>query len=256
MPAQRIREDVLRLSHRGLGVREFALAAARAVGRRVPHDGVCVLTMDPATLLPTGEVVENGLPAAATERLTQIELSEPDFNKFSDLARGRTPAASLSQATERVLDRSVRHRELKRPSGFDDELRAVFAGDTGTWGAITLLRESGAERFSPEEVSLVSSLTPYLAEGLRRAILNNAVAGDGADDQSVGLVLLDEGNGSNRRTPPRANGSTKWVPASASRRCSTRSRPGPAARRAATPAPWLGRGCRHRRAAGWWCVAR
>ena len=59
---QRLRDDIIRLSHRGLGVREFSLAAGRALRRGVPHDGFCVLTMDPATLLPTGEVVENGLP--------------------------------------------------------------------------------------------------------------------------------------------------------------------------------------------------
>ena len=55
-------EDIVRLVHRGLGVREFSLAAARALRRAVPFDGVCVVTMDPATLLPTGHVIENGLP--------------------------------------------------------------------------------------------------------------------------------------------------------------------------------------------------
>ena len=191
---QRIRTDIVSLSHRGLGVREFSLAAARALRRRVPYDGVCVLTMDPATLLPTGEVVENGLPPAATERLTKIEVSEPDFNKFAELAHTRRPAASLSQVTNRVLDRSRRHRELKRPNGFDDELRAAFVGDSGTWGAITLLREAGRAHFAPADASLLASLSPYLAEGLRRAILLTALSGDGGDDAAVGLVLLDDDN--------------------------------------------------------------
>ena len=62
--------------HRGHGVREFALGAARILRRAVPFDGVCVLTLDPATLLPTGEVIENGLPADATPRLTEIEIGE------------------------------------------------------------------------------------------------------------------------------------------------------------------------------------
>ena len=56
--------DLAALVHRGLGVQDFSLAAARALRHAVPFDGVCVLTLDPATLLPTGEVVENGLPAA------------------------------------------------------------------------------------------------------------------------------------------------------------------------------------------------
>ena len=53
----------------------------------MPFDGVCVLTMDPATLLPTGEVVENGLPPAATARMTEIEFRGEDFNSFDALAR-------------------------------------------------------------------------------------------------------------------------------------------------------------------------
>ena len=160
----------------------------------MPYDGVCVLTMDPATLLPTGEVVENGLPPAATERLTEIELSEPDYNKFVDLARAQRPAASLSQVTNGVLDRSRRHRELKRPNGFADELRAALVDDSGTWGAITLLREEGRAQFAPADASLLASLIPYLAEGLRRAILLTALPGESADDDVVGLLLLNDDN--------------------------------------------------------------
>jgi hypothetical protein len=53
-----------------------------------------------ATLLPTGEVVENALPPAATARMTEIEIGdEKDFNKFSSLARARRPAAGLGEAT-------------------------------------------------------------------------------------------------------------------------------------------------------------
>ena len=37
-------------------MRAFSLASAEALGRAVPFDGLCVVTVDPATLLPTGEV--------------------------------------------------------------------------------------------------------------------------------------------------------------------------------------------------------
>jgi hypothetical protein len=49
---------MVRLVHRGLDLRAFSLAAARTIGRVVPFDGVCILTMDPATVLPTSEIVE------------------------------------------------------------------------------------------------------------------------------------------------------------------------------------------------------
>jgi hypothetical protein len=48
-----VREDLVRLVHRGADVRGFALGAARILVRAVPFEGVCVLTMDPAT--PPGD---------------------------------------------------------------------------------------------------------------------------------------------------------------------------------------------------------
>jgi hypothetical protein len=48
---ERLRSGLVRLVHRG-GVRDFSLAAARSLARAVQFDGVCVLTMDPATVLP------------------------------------------------------------------------------------------------------------------------------------------------------------------------------------------------------------
>ncbi|HEX2507404.1 MAG TPA: hypothetical protein VHK23_03705, partial [Miltoncostaeaceae bacterium] len=51
------------------------------------------------TLLPTGHVIENGLPDDTTPRLAEIELLEPDVNKFTALARAGAPAASLGETT-------------------------------------------------------------------------------------------------------------------------------------------------------------
>ena len=197
----RTRGEIVRLAHRGLGVRDFSLAAARALGRTVPFDGVCVLTVDPATLVPTGEVVENGLPPAATEQLTDIEVHQPDHNKFAALARSARPAASLSDATEGRLDRSLRHRELRRPSGFEDELRAVLVADGSAWGALTLLRERGAPHFTSTEVRRVAAVASSLAEGLRRAqLLDEPAPGD---DTAVGMLLL-AGDDSIERANPAA----------------------------------------------------
>jgi DNA-binding CsgD family transcriptional regulator len=169
-------------------VRNFSRAVSRILRRAVPFDGVCLLTIDPATLLPTSEIVEDGLPAAAMIRLTEIELREPDFNKFTALARADQLTASLSGATAGDLDRSLRQRELRRPSGFADELRAVLSGTGGTWGALTLLREAKSPHFAPAEVRFVASLAGALADGLRRAaLIGDAVDGGGGD---TGLLVL------------------------------------------------------------------
>jgi DNA-binding CsgD family transcriptional regulator len=188
----RARAEIVRLLHRGLGVHDFSLAAARALHRAVSFDGVCVLTIDPATLLPTSETVEHGLPPATMPRMTEIEVAEDDYNKFAVLARASRPAASLSEATDGGLDRCLRQRELRRPNGLGDELRAALVADSGTWGGITLLRETG-RAFAPAETSLLGSLSAHLAEGLRRAVLSTALSED-PEAADAGLLVLADDN--------------------------------------------------------------
>jgi DNA-binding CsgD family transcriptional regulator len=199
----RVRRDILKLAHRGLNVHDFARAATKLVRQAVPFDGTCLLTLDPATLLPTGEVVENGLPAAVMSRLNEIELQEQDFNKFAALARGGQRAASLSRATAGELDRSLRQRELRRPSGFEDELRAALSDATGTWGALTLLRESRGPHFTPAEERFLASLAVPLAEGLRLiALFESALSPD--VETETGLLIV--GPGGSIETANRAAG--------------------------------------------------
>ena len=186
---ERVRGEIVRLVHRGLGVPELVRAVRPVLNRAVPFDGTCLLTVDPATLLPTGEVVQDGLPEAVLDRLTEIELREPDVNKFAALARVPTSTASLSAATRGVLDRSRRQRELRRPSGFADELRSVLTGVGGPWGALTLLRATGRPHFAPVEVRFVASVAAVLADGFRQASLLGTTAGDPADGE-VGLLVL------------------------------------------------------------------
>jgi DNA-binding CsgD family transcriptional regulator len=178
--------------HRDLDVRDFSLAAARALRRAVSFDGVCVLTIDPATALPTGEIVEHGLPPAAMPRMAEIEVAEVDFNKFAELARAPRPAASLSEATQGDLDRSLRQRELRQPEGLGDELRAAIVADSGTWGGITLLRETGPA-FTPAETGFLASLSGHLAEGLQRALLLTTLSAH-PDDAEAGLLVLADDN--------------------------------------------------------------
>jgi DNA-binding CsgD family transcriptional regulator len=190
----RTRNELVSLSHRGLGVHDFVMAAARLLRRVVAFDGVCVVTMDPATLLLTGHVIENGLPDEASPRLAEIEVAEPDFNKFTELAGGKVRAASLSEATAGDLDRSRRHRELRGPHGFADELRAPLASASATWGGIVLMREAGRPDFTPADANRLASLTGDLGEGLRRAIFVSSVSGDEDDDIDAGLLLLADDN--------------------------------------------------------------
>lgn len=188
----RVRDDIVRLVHRGLPVPDYSRAVGDALGRAVPSEGTCLMTVDPATMLPTAEYVENGMPAPELLRLVDIEAREPDFNKWTELAHGHHAAASLSEVTAGQLDRSVRQREIRRPRGFSDELRAVLGGGVGTWGQLTVFREAKRPYFSSAEVQFVSSMAGVIADGLRRGLLLGAAR---AGDEDVGVLVLDADDG-------------------------------------------------------------
>jgi DNA-binding CsgD family transcriptional regulator len=187
----RARREVTSLVHQGLGVREFSLAAAHAIRKALPFDGLCMLTFDPATLLQTSEVTENGLPKTAYRRMTEIEVGKTDFNKFIDLSRAELPAASLSAATQGDLDRSLRQRDVRGPHGWlGDELRAALVTGSSTWGGMTLLRDAGPH-FTPADVRFLASLSRHLAEGIRRSIALTAVTAY-PEQTETGLIVLAE----------------------------------------------------------------
>jgi len=193
----RLRAELVRLVHRGADVRDFALEAARILARAVPFEGVCVGTMDPATLLPTGVVVHDlVLPAAAYTRLAEIEFRGEDFNTIHSLALSDCHVATLSGATGGVLDRSERHRDVRGPHGFGDELRAALVDGRATWGALSLMRGAQSAPFSPAETGLVAAVTRQLAEGLRRAVLldRDAPGPPGGEDGAGVVVLAPDGS--------------------------------------------------------------
>jgi DNA-binding CsgD family transcriptional regulator len=188
---ERVRQDLVRLVHRGADVRGFALGAARILARAVPFEGVCVLTMDPETVVPTDVVNENGPPPATYPRSAEIEFRGEDFNTLRSLALSECHAATLSQATGGVLDRSERHREVRGPLGFGDELRAALVDDDMTWGALALMRGADSEPFSAAHATLVDAVARPLAEGLRRAVLLDRDTPEPADgEDAAGVVVL------------------------------------------------------------------
>jgi DNA-binding CsgD family transcriptional regulator len=193
---ERLRGDLVRLMHRGAGVRDYSFGVARILRRAVPFEGVCVVPMDPVTMVPTDVVAENGPPPAAYPRLGEIEFRGEDFNPLRSLALSECHAATLSQATGGVLDRSERHREVRGPLGFGDELRAALVDGQATWGALSLIRGADREPFSPADTALVESLTRQLAEGLRRALLldRDAPGGAGGQDAAGVVVLAADGS--------------------------------------------------------------
>lgn len=186
----RTRRDIVRLVHAGSDLAVLFREAGRLLRRVVPFDAACWHTLDPATLLETGHVVEN-LPLE-NPRAAEIEYLYQDYNQFAALARSDRRSGILSEATRGVPERSRRYRELIRPLGLNGELRAAFLAGTAGWGAVGLLREPRVPDFSPAEAAFLRDVSGHLAHGIRTTLLLNSAAASHHAAASPGLVLFDE----------------------------------------------------------------
>jgi DNA-binding CsgD family transcriptional regulator len=185
---RRIRREISRLADIGLDWVTFASRASEALGRVIPFDRTCWHPVDPGTTLSTGSLVQNMICSGTW--LAHHEYVVEDVNKWAFLARSGYRAGSLSHATHGNLSLSARFRSQEGALG--DELRGSFVVDGGYWGAAGFLRDRGQPWFDQEEVRLLASLSPLLAEGFRRAILRLPVASEDVSDDAPALVVLDE----------------------------------------------------------------
>jgi len=199
-PAERVRDEVVRLSARGLDIAGFFEEAGRTLRKAVAFDGFCSMTVDPATMLLTSHIAHDSVRPEDVPRLGRNEFLEEDVNKFAVLARAAPPAGVLTDATGHLPERSPRYRDILRPNGFRDELRVALLDEGACWGWVALYRREESGDFELVDAELVASLSPLLAAGLRRAILLAAVATDEEPD-APGLILLAAGGTVEATTP-------------------------------------------------------
>jgi DNA-binding CsgD family transcriptional regulator len=189
--AERVRQEIIRLSHAGLDSKTFRVEAVKQLRRAIPVDVSFFATADPATLLFTSAVVDDVL-ACATSQFLENEFLRDDSVKFVSLARACSPVDSLGAATRGELVLSPRYQEILEPLDLGDELRAALRVGSKCWGFMCLHRERSSPNFTPAEAAFLARLTPHLAEGLRTALL----IGNTRDTPSLlagpGLLLLGD----------------------------------------------------------------
>ncbi|MCA1717102.1 MAG: LuxR C-terminal-related transcriptional regulator [Actinobacteria bacterium] len=189
--AERVRQEIVRLSHAGLDSRTFRVETVRRLRKLIPIDVSFFATADPATLLFTGAVVDDVL-ARATPQFVENEFLKDDSVKFARLARGSSPVDSLGVATKGELARSPRYREILAPMDLGDELRAALVVGSKCWGFMCLHRERPSPNFTPAEAAFLAKLTPHLAEGLRTALLIGDAQELSPPPDGPGLLLLGD----------------------------------------------------------------
>src|SRR4029453_11044620 len=186
----RARDRIAELARRGHDLVTFWREATDVVARVVPfYETPSCYTPDPPSLLVKSHFHE-GLDELPPEWLAH-EYYEDDVNKLADVARSERGVSTLHEATDGEPASSHRWH-FNMTMGGDQELIAALRTPTGdAWGALGLYREPGAPLFDRDELELVRSLAPLLAEGARRALLVGE-ASDPEGPESPGLVVLTD----------------------------------------------------------------
>jgi DNA-binding CsgD family transcriptional regulator len=96
----------------------------------------------------------------------------------------------LDTATRSAWDESPRYRDIMRPVGLGDELRAALVVGGHCWGYLCLHREDAAHGFTTAEADVVRRVAPHIAHALRQAVLLHRPAPE--EQRRPGVVLLDE----------------------------------------------------------------
>jgi DNA-binding CsgD family transcriptional regulator len=186
---RRARDEVRHLAGRGLDWVGLSASVSEVIARLVPFERSCWHTVDPGTVLFTGNV--NRDVACSGSWLAAYEYVVEDVNKWWFLARSGRRAGAMSLATHGDLSRSARHRS-QEAYGIGDELRVSFVADGTYWGAAGFLRDGDRPWFTEDDVAVVAALSEAIADALRRALVATAVVDVVAADQGPGVVVFDE----------------------------------------------------------------
>ncbi|MEZ7240722.1 helix-turn-helix transcriptional regulator [Rhodococcus sp. GXMU-t2271] len=172
--------------------REVVLDAIRA---RVPYDGVCLATIDPAVLIPTALTTRGYETPRVYATALELEYGpDPEPSRFGSLVGRAVPIRTLREVTGDHVTSSRHYADLLAPSGLHDEVRMLFRGRDGAcWGACTMARRPGSE-FADEELDTLGAVLVDIGEGLRTTLFRSSahVPAPGPDGPAVAIVGPDD----------------------------------------------------------------
>lgn len=184
----RARAKVRDLARSATNSSDYRRGVLDVVDGVVPWDGAVFVEFDPASLLVTAATPMD-LDAEQCATAFDIELGQRDNDLYADMAREATGVAVLSRTVGGEMSRSARYRELYRPFGLHDELRAVARSGRACWGGMSLAREPGRD-FTDDEASAVSALQDVIADGLRAMLVRAAASAAGSSAAGPAVIML------------------------------------------------------------------
>src|SRR3954447_10596882 len=162
---------------------------AEEVRAAMPVDALVMAATDPDTLLAIGAGVVDGMPHTVCRPFWEYEFEVPDFNKFTELARGPRQGAHLHAPAGGRAEGRARRRELRTLMDSDAELRATFNAGGRSWGLLQLNRAGAAHGFGDEEVAFVETIAPVVGRALRLSLISQP-AGSPAG-RGPGMAIVD-----------------------------------------------------------------
>jgi hypothetical protein len=201
---RRARREIAGLADSRLDWVSFAQATSEVLAGIVPFDRNCWHTVDPGTVLFTGNL-NQGI-ACSGSWLATYEYLVDDVNKWWFLARSGRIAGATSLATHGDPSRSPRHRSREN-DGIADEMRVSFVIGGTYWAAAGLLRDADRRWFTEDEVRCLASLSEPIAHGFRRALLVTAVGAIDSPAYGPGVIVFD-GQGHPESVSP---GAEHWI---------------------------------------------
>lgn len=183
--------EIIRLCHSSLDSRTLRVELLKLMRTVIPFDYIFFSTTDPSTQLFTSSVFDE-TPTWALRQFLENEFLQDDFNQFRTLLKNRQTVGVLSEQTQHELQRSRRFRETLEPMDLGDEMRAVFVANAACWGTLCLHRDKGAPEFTRAEARFLARLTPHIADGLRKTLLQSSASKSNAPDGPGVLVLSEE----------------------------------------------------------------
>ena len=128
--------------------------------------------------------------AAATSLFLDNEFGRDDVNKFARLAISSDAVGTLDHATRGDRKTSARYREVLHPLGLGDELRVALVSSGRCWGVLCLHRADALSGFDEPEISLLRSVAPQLAKGLRTGMALFSTGPDASVAEGPGIIVL------------------------------------------------------------------
>ena len=188
---EQTRLEMIRLCHGTLDSHTLRVELLERLQTVIPFDALFFSTTDPSTLFFTSSI-HNEIPTWALRPFLENEFLQDDFNHFRELVKNRQSVGILSEQTQHELSRSPRYRDILAPLALGDEMRAVFSANASCWGTLCLHQERNAPEYTAPEAAFLTSLTPHIAQGLRKAqLLTNASQATAALD-GPGVLILSE----------------------------------------------------------------